>query len=115
YATPMGPSMSSRNHRPRELRRRVAVPARLRHGSSWTDTCILNISSRGLMIYASRPITPGTEVEIRKGDYAIVARVVWKDCGRAGLQCEERVPVEEIVTLGQSAGLQLTVDHQERR
>ena len=106
---------SSRAQKPRELRRRVVVPARLRHGASWSDACILNVSSRGLMIYTGRPIAPGTEVEIRRGDHAIVARVIWRDCGRAGLQAEERVPIEEIVTLGQSPALQLTADGERRK
>lgn len=91
------------------------MPARLRHGASWSDACILNISSRGLMIHTGRPIAQGTMVEIRRGDHAIVARVMWRDGARAGLQAEERVPIEEIVTIGQSPALQLTAARVERR
>jgi hypothetical protein len=94
--------------RPRELRRRVVMPARLRHGSSWSDACILNISSRGLMIHTGRPVVQGSEVEICRGDHVIVARVVWRDGGRAGLQSEDRLPIEEIVTLAKAPPLQLT-------
>jgi PilZ domain len=94
--------------KPRELRRRVVVPARLRHGAAWTDACILNISSRGLMIHTGRQIAKGTQVEVRRGDHVIIARVVWRDGGRAGLRAEDRLPVEDIMTLGQSSGLQLT-------
>jgi hypothetical protein len=108
--------VSARNSQtPRELRRRVVVPARLRHGASWTDACILNVSSRGLMIHTGRPIVEGTQVEVRRGDHIIVARVMWRDGGRAGLKAEERVPVEEIMTLGQSPSLQLTAATGERR
>jgi hypothetical protein len=95
-------------HRPRELRRRVVMPARLRHGSSWSDACILNISSRGLMIHTGRPVARGTEVEVCRGDHVIVARVVWRDGGRAGLRSEDRVPIEQIVTLAKAPPLQLT-------
>jgi hypothetical protein len=102
-------------HTPRELRRRVVIPARLRHGASWSDTCILNVSSRGPMIHSGRPMLEGTQVEIRRGDHVIVARVMWRDGGRAGLRAEERVPVEEIMTLGQSPSLQLTAATGERR
>lgn len=91
------------------------MPARLRHGSSWSDACILNVSSRGLMIHTGRPIPRGAEVEVRRGDHVIVARVVWRDGGRAGLRAEDRVPVEEIITLGQSPALQLTASTGERR
>jgi hypothetical protein len=38
----------------------------------------------------------------------IVARVVWRKGTRAGLQAEQRVPVEELMTLGQAPRLQLT-------
>lgn len=86
----------------------MVMPARLRHGASWSDACILNISSRGLMIHTGRPIVQGTEVEIRRGDQIIVARVVWRDGGRAGLRSEDRVPIEEIVSLAKAPPLQLT-------
>ena len=93
----------------------MLVLARLRHGSSWSDACILNVSSRGLMIHTGRPISHGTRVEIRRGVHVIVARVVWRDGGRAGLRAEDRVPVEDIITLGQSPSLQLTVASDERQ
>lgn len=89
-----------RNQKPRELRRRVVVPARLRHGATWSDTCILNVSSRGLLIHTGRPIRGGNEVELRRGEHMILARVVWREGARAGLRSLERLPVEEIVLLG---------------
>lgn len=109
--SPTSPSLQ----KARELCRRVLVPARLRHGSWWSDACILNVSSRGLMIHTGRPISHGSKVEIRRGDHLIVARVVWRDGGRAGLRADDRVPVEDIVTLGQSPALQLTAGTGERR
>ena len=110
-------TMQSRgsSQKPRELRRRVVVPARLRHGAAWTDACILNISSRGLMIHTGRQIAKGTQVEVRRGDHVIIARVVWREGGRAGLRAEDRVPVDEIMTLGRSPSLQLTAGPVERR
>ena len=94
--------------RARELRRRVVLPARLRIGARWSDACILNISSRGMMIRAGGAISEGSLVEVRRGEHAIVARVVWLDGSRAGLRAEERLPVEDILTLAQTPGLQLT-------
>jgi len=94
------------SNRPRELRRRVVMPARLRSSSGWTDACILNISSRGLLIHSARTGPQGSTVEIRRGDYVIVARVMWRDGARAGLWSEEQLPVEDILTLSQSASLQ---------
>jgi hypothetical protein len=98
----------SASHRPREWRRRVVLPARLRTDSGWSDACILNISSRGLLIHAKRPTVPGSTIELRHGEHAIVARVMWSNGPRVGLRAEERLPVEQILSLGQAPALQLT-------
>src|SRR5215210_6551946 len=95
-------------HKPRELRRRVVLPARLRTGVQWSDTCILNISSRGLLIHSSRPADRGALVEVCRGDHVIAARVIWRDGARVGLRSDDRLPVEQIVTLGHAGALQLT-------
>ena len=96
------------NQKPRELRRRVVLPARLRSGSSWSDACILNISSRGVMIQTGRLAPQGSIVELRRGDQVFIARVVWRDGARAGLELEDRLPIDDIVTLSHSPSLQLT-------
>jgi len=103
----MGAAKPKSSERPRELRRRVLLPARLRTGADWSDTCILNISSRGLLIQSVRPTPPGSSVELRRGDHIILARVMWREGSRLGLQSEERVPVEEIMSAGSANSLQL--------
>jgi hypothetical protein len=104
----MGASKTRLSQRPRELRRRVVLPARLRAGAQWSDTCILNISSRGLMIHSGRPAPKGTQVELHRSDHVIIARVMWRDGAKVGLQAEERLPVQEIVSAGQSRTLRVT-------
>jgi hypothetical protein len=106
-------------HRSRELRRRVVARARVWSGSQWSDACILNVSSRGLLIQTSRPVAEGSMVEILRGDHLIVARVMWSNAGRSGLKSEQRLPVEDILSLEQSRALQLIasngVIHDRRR
>jgi hypothetical protein len=80
----------------------------LRSRSGWTDACILNISSRGLMIHSSRAGPEGSRVELWRGDHVIVARVIWQDGGRTGLQSDECLAVEEILSLSRSAAMSLT-------
>ena len=94
--------------RPRELRRRVILPARMRTAAGWKDACIRNVSSRGLLIRAAGLAQAGTMVELWHGEHVIVGRVVWSQGPKAGLCSEERVPVEEIMALSQSPALQLT-------
>jgi len=103
----MGASKARSSERPRELRRRVLLPARLRNGAQWSDACILNVSSRGLMIQSTLAGPEGSLMELRRGEHIISARVVWREGSRAGLQSEQRVPVEEIMSLSGSQALQL--------
>jgi hypothetical protein len=74
-------------------------------GAAWSDACILNISSRGLLIQTNRSAPQGSFVELRRGDHLIVARVVWRAGTRTGLSASERLPVEEILSLGQLSAL----------
>jgi hypothetical protein len=104
----MASSAFDLNHRPRELRRRAVLPARMRIGARWSDACILNISSHGLMIRTASRVLEDSVVEIRRGNHVIFARVVWRRGRKAGLQADERLPVEDILMIGQSPALQLT-------
>ena len=71
----------------------------MRTGATWSDACILNVSSRGLLIHASRPFGQGSVVELRHGEHVIVGRVVWREGAKAGLRSDDRLPVEQILSL----------------
>jgi hypothetical protein len=90
----------------------VALSARLRSGGSWSDACILNVSTRGLLIYAPLPLDTDA-LELQRGDHLIRGRVVWRDGMRIGVQADDRVPVDEIMTLSPSCVLQLTAAAQQ--
>jgi hypothetical protein len=105
----MSPHISNRRtHKSRELRRRVLLPARMRTCAGWSDACILNISSRGLLIQSAHAFSQGSVIELRHRDHVIVGRVVWRDGAKAGLQADERLPVEQILSLADSPVLSLT-------
>ena len=94
------------------------IAARLRSGVQWSDACILNVSSRGLLVNSPRPAAQGSTVELRRGDHVILARVVWREGTRVGLEVEDRLPVEEIISLDQAQTLRLSAagaDFVERR
>ena len=83
--------------------------ARMRAPSGWSDACILNVSSRGLMINAPAAwATQGSSIELWHGEHVIVGTIVWRKGARAGLQADERIPVDAILADGRSAALQLT-------
>lgn len=62
------------------------------------------------MIRAGRGIPEASLVELRRGEVAIVARVVWREGSRAGLLSDDPLPVAEILSLTQSTAFQLVVD-----
>ena len=106
----MSRKITGRSQKPRELRRRVMLPARMRTAAGWSDARILNVSSRGLMVHASLSALECGVVELWHGDLAISARVVWREGTKAGLQSEDRIAVDEILSLGGSAALQLSAE-----
>ena len=83
--------------RPREDRRRVMISSRLRCGIQWRDAVIVNVSSRGVGLSAGSPPDPGSYVEIRRGAYLIVARVIWVNGVRFGVRTQDCVPVDSLV------------------
>ena len=98
--------------KPREERRNVVLEARLRGDRGWGQACILNLSSRGLLVYSDAPANPGSYVEVRRGEQVIVARVVWRRSNRIGLSSQEKLQLGEIVSgTAASAALQLTASN----
>jgi hypothetical protein len=81
----------------REPRRKVMLKARMRLGAAWRDACILDLSTRGLMIQASEPVRGGSYIEIRRGRHVIIARVMWTRDRRCGLLTQDPLPTEAII------------------
>jgi hypothetical protein len=80
----------------RELRRRVMLPARVLDGAGWSNACILNISSRGMLLHAKSAAPKGSCIELTHGHYVITARVVWRSGAKLGLAAEARLPIEDL-------------------
>lgn len=59
------------------------------------------------MIHSGRAGPTGTWIELHRGGHIISARVVWRNGSRAGLQSEERLPVEQIMAASPQCSLQL--------
>ncbi len=78
------------------------LPARMRTSRGWSDACILNLSSRGLMVHASLSALRDGAVELWHGDHTIAARVVWRRGTKAGLQADDAIPVEEMLSVSET-------------
>jgi len=69
----------------------------MRDGARWADALILNMSSKGLLVRSDQSPSKGAYLEIRRGPYVIVARVVWSNAGRFGVQTQDLVPPERLM------------------
>jgi hypothetical protein len=83
--------------KPREPRLNVMIQARVRVGASWNDACILNLSTRGMMVRAPAAPDRGSYLEIRRGAHVIVARVIWSNADRFGVQTQDPIPAADII------------------
>lgn len=63
----------------------------------WTDACIHNASSRGLLVAADDAPTSGSYVDIRRGSLVIIGRVVWRKGRFFGVRTQDRVVVQALV------------------
>jgi hypothetical protein len=84
--------------KPREERRRTMLQARMRSGSGWCDACILNVSSRGLLVYSDGAADLGSMIELRRGGQLVIATVVWRNNQRIGLCSTDDLDIESIVS-----------------
>lgn len=66
-------------------------------GAGWDDTCILNISSSGLMLQSAHPPRRGSYLEIRRGALIIIAKVMWSESHRFGVKTQDALPIDAIV------------------
>lgn len=83
--------------KPREPRLTCVVKARMRLGGVWSDACIRNISSRGMLIRAASAPPRGTYLELYRGRHVIVARVAWCEGKSFGIQTQDRVDVAAVL------------------
>ena len=68
----------------------------MKAGAGWHDTCILNISSRGMLMQAGVPPVRGSYLEIRRGAVVIVARVMWTRNHRFGVKSQDLLSIDSI-------------------
>lgn len=75
----------------------MLVPARMRAGEAWSDVCIRNISSFGMLLESAEPPARGTYVEIRRGPHVVVARAIWRQGERFGVRTQDKIDINGLV------------------
>jgi len=92
------PGNERRSWKIREKRQRTVLPARLRDGQRWSEACILNISSHGLLIHSDCRLDPGSNIVVRRGQQTVIARVVWRSNRRIGLSSVHPISIEALAS-----------------
>ena len=69
----------------------------MRAGATWNDISLLNLSARGALAQSAAPPANGTYVEVRRGAFVIVGRIVWTEGNRFGLRAQDTIPVTQII------------------
>lgn len=77
-----------------EPRTRVRLQASLFVDHTSADACILDISSRGLMLETGHPLRVGNIVEVRHGQQSLVGNVKWIQGRRVGVRLGGRIAVQ---------------------
>ena len=77
-----------------EARTSVRLPAILFVDRTSADACILDISSRGLMLQTDHPLRVGHIIELRHGAQSLVGSVKWTRGRRAGIRLGGRIAVQ---------------------
>ncbi len=89
-----------------EDRHKVLIRCRL-HGSGFDkDACILDASSRGVLLTLARPPKYGEMIEIYVNGHALLGSVEWTNGRRMGMKLHERINVLAFIT-GESGSLAL--------
>jgi hypothetical protein len=101
--------------KPREPRQKVLLKARMRVGVSWADACILNLSSRGMLIQSGSAPQRGNYLEIRRGRHVVVARVIWSCDERFGVETQGPVYAAELIREADNSSVATRPASDERR
>ena len=87
----------------------------MKAGATWHDACILNISSRGMLMQAGVPPVRGSYLEIRRGPVVVVARAMWTKQHRFGIKSQDVLSIDSIVCQTPSAAQREDCPTPERR
>lgn len=76
----------------------------MRTGSTWSDVCIVDLSSRGVGLQVAQPPPRGSYVELRKGQHVIIAKVAWSQDRRCGALTQDPLHIESLLGAVERSG-----------
>ncbi|MBU6269156.1 MAG: PilZ domain-containing protein [Sphingomonadales bacterium] len=84
----------------REPRTRVMMQGRLRARGPEHDACLLDVSSRGLLMTADLPPPRGSFIEVRVNRHSLVGQVEWAEARRFGVVLQDRIDTDALIRGG---------------
>ena len=82
----------------REPRVPVLLSVRVKTDFGWGDAHVQNVSTRGMMATCITPPSRGTYVEVRRGAYVVVGRVIWSSRDRFGLFAQDAIDLSDLIS-----------------
>lgn len=84
--------------RQREPRVKVVVSCRMNVDGAWSDACIHNVSSRGLLVAGAKGAPAvGSYVDIRRGSLIMIGRVMWRKDRYFGVRVQDKINAQALV------------------
>ena len=66
---------------------------RVRTDAGWIDATVRNLSERGMALDSHHPLRRNQFVEIARGRWRVVGRIVWSDADSCGLRAQDAVDI----------------------
>lgn len=82
--------------KPREPRKSVSISVRVRSNFGWGDARVSNVSSRGMMIVSESAPPKGAYIEICRGPYSVVGRIVWANDHAFGIRSQDPIVFDHL-------------------
>lgn len=87
------------HHKPRiEDRTTAIIGARMRDPMGEREVCVVDVSTRGLLLSADEPPPRGEFVDLNIGGHNIVGQVAWSGPRRFGVRLRERISVIGLIS-----------------
>ena len=89
---------SSEDHRPRQRRIAMRVPARICFGRPVRPAIVRNLSQSGMLLEADASLLKGQHILVRLGDRPLIAgSIKWTEQGRIGVESVEPIGILSLV------------------
>lgn len=97
-----------------ETRAKALIRAGLRWDDEIREACILDASTRGLLMTAAMPPPRGAFVEVLVGHHVAIGHVKWSSTRRFGIALRDRISVVALLS-GESAPISLARQDMQRK